>query len=47
MHSASSSTTVVTASEHWVSASEATATASGIEDTTFALASTAGSSMVA
>jgi hypothetical protein len=47
VHSTGSSTAVVTASEHWVSALEAAAIASGIGGTTFALASVAGSSVVA
>jgi hypothetical protein len=46
-HSASSSATVVAASEHWVYASEAAAIASGIEDVVFSLAPMTGSSMVA
>jgi hypothetical protein len=47
IHSIGSSTVVVTASERWVSASEVVATASGIKGAAFALASTAGSSVVA
>jgi hypothetical protein len=46
-HSASSSAVVVTASARWVSAFEAAAVASGIEGAAFALAYTAGSSVVA
>jgi hypothetical protein len=47
VHSASSSTVVFTASECWVSTSDATVVASGIEGVAFALASAAGSSIVA
>jgi hypothetical protein len=47
VHSTSSSTVVVIASERRVSASEAVAVASGIEDDVFALTSVADSSMVA
>jgi hypothetical protein len=47
VNSAGSSTAVVTASEHWASAPEAAAIAFGIGGAAFALASMAGSSMVA
>jgi hypothetical protein len=47
IHSASSSAVVVTASEHWVSASRAATIAFEIEGNAFALASTTGSSAVA
>jgi hypothetical protein len=47
VHSTSSSTTVVAASERWVSAPEAAAFASGFGGATFALASMTGSSVVA
>jgi hypothetical protein len=47
VHSASSSAAVVAASEHWVSAPKAMVVPSGIGGTTFALASTVGSSVVA
>jgi hypothetical protein len=47
VHSAGSSATVVAASEHWVLASEAAAIASGIGGAAFALASMAGSYVVA
>jgi hypothetical protein len=47
VHSTGSSATVVAASEYWVLASEAAAVASGIGGASFALASVAGSSMVA
>jgi hypothetical protein len=47
IHSTGSSVAVVTASEHWVSASGATAIASEIEGAAFVLAYVAGSSAVA
>jgi hypothetical protein len=47
IHSAGSSGVVVTASEHWVSASASTTVAPKIEGTAFALASTASSYVVA
>jgi hypothetical protein len=47
IHSTGSSTTVVIASACWVSTSIATTVASIIEGAAFALASVAGSSMVA
>jgi hypothetical protein len=47
VHSTGSSVAVVTASEHIFSAYEVAAIASEIEDTAFALASLAGSSVVA
>jgi hypothetical protein len=47
VHSVGSSVVVVTASEHWFSASGAVAVASKIEGATFALACVAGSSAVA
>jgi hypothetical protein len=47
VHSTGSSVAVVTASEHWVSASGATAIASEIEGAAFVLAYVAGSSAVA
>jgi hypothetical protein len=46
IHSTGSSAAAVAASECWVSASEATAIASGIERAAFALASTASSFVV-
>jgi hypothetical protein len=46
VHSAGSSATVVAASEHWVSAHEVAAVASGIGGAAFALASMTGSSVV-
>jgi hypothetical protein len=46
VHSAGSSTVMVTAFERWVSASEAATVASGIGGATFALASVADSSAV-
>jgi hypothetical protein len=47
VHSVTSSDAVVPASEHWVSAFEATAVASGIGGAAFALASAASSSVLA
>jgi hypothetical protein len=47
VHSTGSSVAMVTASERWVPASGATTVASKIEGAAFALASTAGSSMMA
>jgi hypothetical protein len=47
IHSTGSSAVVVTSSQRWVSTSEAVAVTSGIEGTAFALASMAGSSVVA
>jgi hypothetical protein len=46
-HSTGSSTALVTATESWVYASEATVVASGIEDAVFALAPMTSSSVVA
>jgi hypothetical protein len=46
VHSTGSSTAAVDASERWVLAPEATTVASGIGGAAFALASTAGSSVV-
>jgi hypothetical protein len=47
VHSSCSSTVVVSGSEHWVSTFKVVAIASEIEGAAFALASVAGSSVVA